>query len=200
MSLSEKETECVQHLYTSNYRSFMNRTPEWEPGTCQWFLEHQRYRDWRQEKNSSLLWVSADPGCGKSVLARFLVHELQSEESQSTLPGTVCHFFFKDDNEKQRSASSAICALLHQFFDSNRAMIKHAIREYNLKGKILIEELDTLWEILVAASTAPGSESVICIIDGLDECEESARSQLMNLLLRSTNEVQPRILTRHCSK
>lgn len=184
MSLSEKEIECLQYLYTSNYRSFMNRTPEWEPGTCQWILEHQRYRDWRQEKTSSLLWVSGDPGCGKSVLARFLVQKLQSEESQLILPGTVCYFFFKDDNEKQTSASSAICALLHQVFESNPAMIKHAVREYNLKGQKLIDELDTLWEILVAASTAPESENVICMIDGLDECEEAAHTLLMDLLIQ----------------
>lgn len=111
------------------------------------------------------------------------MHELQSEESQSILPGTVCYFFFKDDSEKQISASSAICALLHQFFESNPATIKHAVREYNLKGQKLIHGLDMLWATLVAASTAPESGNIICLIDGFDECEEAARAQLMDLLI-----------------
>ena len=182
MCPSAEENDCMKCLYTSNYTSFMTRTPKWEPETCNWFLAHKSYLDWRQEKKSSLLWVSADPGCGKSVLARFLVHQLKSERNQLTLPGTVCHFFFKDDNEKQRSALSALCALLHQFFMSKSAMIKHAVEEYRPKGQKIFEELNTLWKILVTASTAPSSENIICIVDGLDECEEPARTELMDLI------------------
>ena len=28
--------------------------------TCEWFLSHQKYQDWRGGKASSLLWVTAD--------------------------------------------------------------------------------------------------------------------------------------------
>src|SRR5947207_3768346 len=115
-ALSAEETKCLQYLYSSDYESHRRRNPDRVQGTCEWFLRHGKYQYWSQEQKSSLLWVSADPGCGKSVLASFLVDELKSPESQRDLSGTVCFFFFKDDNDKQKSAAFALCALLHQLF------------------------------------------------------------------------------------
>jgi hypothetical protein len=80
---------------TSNYESHRDRNPEPVNGTCQWLLQHPNYVKWRDSHLSNLLWVSADPGCGKSVLARFLADdELKPTESRIT-----CYFFFKDDHE-----------------------------------------------------------------------------------------------------
>jgi hypothetical protein len=43
-----------------------------------------------QKPNSNLLWISADPGWGKSVLASFLVDHFNSSSYQSAFPATVC--------------------------------------------------------------------------------------------------------------
>jgi ankyrin repeat domain-containing protein 50 len=145
-----------------------------------WFLQHKKYQHWRQEQKSSLLWVSADPGCGKSVLAKFLVDELKGRESQSILPGTVCFFFCKDDNDEQKSATSALRALLHQLFTTKKSLVRHAMAEFQIKGEKFTEEFGTLWKILTTAATDLGCGNVICVIDGLDECEESTKVQLIN--------------------
>ncbi|RPA90621.1 hypothetical protein L873DRAFT_1635886, partial [Choiromyces venosus 120613-1] len=60
-------------------------------GTCTWVTEHQKYKDWWEKETSCLLWLSADPGCGKSVTASYLVTYLKNK--QNTI---VCYFFFKD--------------------------------------------------------------------------------------------------------
>lgn len=161
-------------------------------GTCEWFLQHDKYRYWRQEKNSSLLWVSADPGCGKSVLASFLIQELSSRESQSTLPGTVCYFFFKDDNDKQKSATYALCALLHQLLTAHNCLVKHAAREFEIKENKVIEEFGTLWCIFTSCLADPGCGDVICVIDGLDECEASSRDPLIKSLVSFYTEAEGR--------
>jgi ankyrin repeat domain-containing protein 50 len=59
-----------------------------------------------------LLWVSADPGCGKSVLAKYLVDEILP----STNTRIACYFFFKDDFEDQKSIAGALCCILYQIF------------------------------------------------------------------------------------
>jgi len=42
-----------------------------------------------------MLWVSADPGCGKSVFAKYLVDSILT----ITESRIICYFFFKDDFE-----------------------------------------------------------------------------------------------------
>ena len=161
----------------------MNRNPSRVPNTCNWFLEHEKYQSWRQKEIQSLLWVSADPGCGKSVLSKFLVDELNGLESQATLPGCVCHFFFKEDSEDQKSAIFALRGLLHQLFTKRNPLLQYAMGEFHTKGQKFAEEFSTLWKILLAATTDPSSGNVICIVDGLDECEESTRRLFIDSLI-----------------
>jgi len=184
MPLTEDEMRCLRCLYTSDYESHKRRNPDRVAGTLEWFLHHAKYQHWRQEQKSSLLWVSADPGCGKSVLASFLVDELNSPQSQEEISGTVCYFFFKDDDEKQNNATFALSALLHQLFKTKTSCTKHAMKEFKSKDKKFTEGLDTLWNIFTAATTDPVCGNVICIIDGLDECEKSTRDKLIHYLVQ----------------
>jgi ankyrin repeat domain-containing protein 50 len=183
VTLSAREIECLQCLYTSDYESHRRRNPDRVPGTCEWFLRHQKYENWRQEQSSSFLWVSADPGCGKSVLASFLVEELKSQESQAILPGNVYFFFFKSDNTEQSSAVYALCALLHQLLTTQNRLVRHAIPQFEQKGRRIAEEFDTLWSIFTTAANSKESHTSICVIDGLDECEELTRKKLMSSLV-----------------
>ena len=166
----------------SDYDSHRERVPSAVQGTCTWYLQHERFIDWETEKRSSLLWVSADPGCGKSVLSSFLVERLQSAESQATLPGTVCFFFFKDDSEEQKTAVLALCALLHQLFKTNNSLIGHAMEEFKSKGKRFTQDFSSLWKIFTGAVADSGN--VICVIDALDECERLSRNILLNSLVK----------------
>ena len=115
---TDEESRCLQALCTSTYEDHKDRNPARVPGTCLWFLKNQKFGDWLESCSSDLLWVTADPGCGKSVLSRSLIdHELQSGPSRTT-----CYFFFKDIGE-QRSATNAICALLHQLCTQNQSVL-----------------------------------------------------------------------------
>ena len=92
-SQREKSTnKCLQAL-SSDYQGQKNHVPTRVPRTCEWFLSDKRFLDWRDKQSSALLWVSADPGCGKSVLARCLIDEHLLTNSTTT--STVCYFFFK---------------------------------------------------------------------------------------------------------
>ena len=129
--------------------------------------------------------MSADPGCGKSVLSRFLVEEeLCSVKSQESLHTTVCFFFFKDDNDEQKNASAALCALLHQVLSQRKSLVRHAMPAFEANGKRLREMFHTLWNILIAAAADPDCGNVVCIIDALDECEELSRGPFLELLVR----------------
>jgi hypothetical protein len=150
------------------------------PGTCEWFLTHPKFLEWQESKTSSLLWLSADPGCGKSVLSKSLVdNELTSTESYTT-----SYFFFKDDNVDQKSVTNALCALLHQLFSRKANLLKHALPEFRTNGTKLPELFGNLWDILTKAAADPEAGIIVCVLDALDECEELGRYRLVDTLVR----------------
>ncbi|KAI9741362.1 MAG: hypothetical protein M1834_003079 [Cirrosporium novae-zelandiae] len=186
--LSPLEQDCLRTLYRCDYNSQKNRNPTPTPGTCTWVLSHQNFQQWQQDENSNLLWFSADPGCGKSVLASFLVDEMKAAQTTHR-PRKVCYFFFKD-NDEQNSATLALCSLLHQLFTLDITLLKHVMGEYQMKGQKITTEFSSLWNILLAVASDSRSHDLTIVIDGLDECKEDDRLELIKalVLLFSTPE------------
>jgi formylmethanofuran dehydrogenase subunit D len=152
-------------------------------GTCAWILEHKIFREWKANPDDSLIWLSAGPGCGKSVLSRALIDEKLVGTEQHAL----CHFFFKE-NEEQNNALTAMCALLHQLFwahkddaDFLRRQIDSAIRKC---GPGLKNDFEELWQVFISAATDPSAKDIICVVDALDECRKSDRDKLIACLER----------------
>jgi ankyrin repeat domain-containing protein 50 len=174
-----EEMDCLKSLRTTAYEYTMEKNPERVPGTCEWFLHHPKYCEWLDEPASNLLWVTADPGCGKSVLSRFLIQDYRSWMWKDT---SICYFFFKDDSVENKSAMHALCAILHQLFRQNNALLKHAADEYKSNGNKLPQLFGSLWSILMKAAADSNSGHIVCVIDALDECDESSCEQLIKHL------------------
>lgn len=137
-----------------------------------------------------MLWVSADPGCGKSVLAKYLADEVL----QTTGSRTTCYFFFKDDFEDQRSANSALCCILHQLFDQRKDLLSNKIVErFEAYGERLTGSIAELWDLLVMVSQDMNLGEIVCILDAFDECDEQGRLELTRVLCKfygTTNNFQ----------
>jgi ankyrin repeat protein len=177
---SDKELECIQALRTSasDYEQFKDRNSSRLRGTCKWVLHHDNFQNWKNSSSSSLLWISADPGCGKSVLSKSLV----DEDIQNTDTRTICYFFFKDDNDAQKDVAIALSALLHQLFQRKPKLIKHAMSDFAANGNKFPQLFHTLWDILINTVADPEAGEVVCILDALDECVEAGRYQIINAL------------------
>ncbi|KAG9964220.1 purine and uridine phosphorylase, partial [Aureobasidium melanogenum] len=180
---SEEHRKCHQVFKTSTYEHFKNINPDRVKETCQWALIHPQYQRWNESDTNDLLWISADPGCGKSVLSKSLVDEkLMSDTAGST----ICYFFFKD-NDEQNSLATGLCALLHQLFQHQPHLRQHAVPAWHNDGSKLQQETDKLWRILLAATSAAAAHNTICVLDALDECKEADRSNLIAKLARFHN-------------
>jgi len=185
--MNDQQRDCHRVFKSSTYEQFKNNNPERVSGTCLWVLEHPQYIQWLDSKKDDLLWISADPGCGKSVLSRSLI-----ENELCSTPSTVCYFFFKD-NEQQDRLTIALCALLHQLLGVQPQLLKHAIPEWQKNGEKLREETGRLWDILINAATDQDAYDIICVLDALDECRENDRRALLGLLSKFYNQS----LTKH---
>ncbi|KAI2617195.1 hypothetical protein GGR54DRAFT_218280 [Hypoxylon sp. NC1633] len=173
-----RRTNVLSSLSSVPYKDRKDRNPERVDGTCEWFTTHSLFNQWRDSKQSSLLWVSADPGCGKSVLAKHLV--------DAVLPSshlrTTCYFFFKDDFEDQRNLEAAFCSLLHQIFIQKEHLLSNDILKSFEQDRQVYTSFASLWEILTRVSSDKDAGEIVCILDALDECTENGRSQLVRSL------------------
>ncbi|KAI0851851.1 hypothetical protein F5Y00DRAFT_274688 [Daldinia vernicosa] len=161
----------LRELPSLPYRDRKDRNRERIEGTCEWFTSHETFRKWRCGQTLSLLWISADPGCGKSVLAKHLVDNvLPTTSTRST-----CYFFFKDDFEDQRSLEGAVRCLLHQLFLQKPALLTDEIVDKFAHDKQLFSSFSRLWDILTSVSYHNDDGEIICVLDALDECEDTTR-------------------------
>jgi len=78
-------------LMASNAKSTERQSPPpAAPGTCQWISDTPEFRSWVREPQSFLL-LSADPWCGKSVLAHFLTKNLFLQPAWQSKPVYPCY-------------------------------------------------------------------------------------------------------------
>ena len=179
LELSRDQQKCIYALYSeSSYRDVMEQTMDRIDGTCEWFLSQDAYKTWIAASTGSLL-VSADPGCGKSVLAKYLIkHELPRVCKDTT----ICYYFFKDKVGDR--LTPALCALLHQLVSVDRVALEYAVRQFQKDGPKMVESAETLFDIFYKAATDKKMEPVVVVLDALDECEKTDLLRLFRLLER----------------
>lgn len=177
---SQKVRDLLRDL-ASDYETCKDYNPKRVQGTCEWFFTDDRFRKWRSS-DFGLLWVTAGPGCGKSVLSRALIDERRLSTSVAT--SAVCYFFFKDGDKRRMYATNALGAILHQLFTQHSAtdLIEHAIPSHENFGKDLTQNLPELWRILTKCAQSPNAGEIVCVLDALDECQPESRQQLIRNL------------------
>ncbi|CAG8426705.1 unnamed protein product [Penicillium salamii] len=175
---ADQQKKCHQAFKICSYTEQKDINPMKAEGTCQWALQSSEYLRWMASNHNDLLWISADPGCGKSVLSRSIIDGYVHAPSPAV---TICYFFFKE-NEEQNNLATALCSILHQLFSQQPHLLYHAIPHWERNGKMLRKEVDELWRIFVEATSSDGSAKTICIFDALDECREVDQDHLIQNL------------------
>ena len=179
----DEERRNIRKLYL-NYEAGKNVNPERIPGTCEWFLNHPGFLTWRESQKSSMLWLSADPGCGKSVLSKYLVDRRGEVMTINANAPVVCYFFFKDGDLDRMDAAKALCAMLHQLFMQEPRLYQHAKEDFETKNEKFLTDLDALWNVFLRAAEDFSKREIICVLDALDECQEKSRKALIAILTR----------------
>jgi len=191
-SLSDDQRKCRQLFRLarndkdSSYESYKSRVADRLEGTCEWFLEQPHLGQWLED-DKGLLIVSADPGCGKSVLAKHLIDNVLPQSNPSA---TICYFFFKDG--EQNTQKQAICALLHQIFTSKPHLIELAMKNFRDNGEKLVNVSSALWDIFSQVINDPAMGQTIFVLDALDECKESELIDLTDKIKSIQNDGEAR--------
>ena len=111
---SSLESKCLRSLYPAglDFEFQKNQIPVRVRDTCLWTLHNHKYLEWRDADINRLLWISAAPGCGKSVLARCIVDEDLPSTLQKDRPIRVLYYFFK---LLERRTTERVPSYFHNF-------------------------------------------------------------------------------------
>ncbi|KEY73634.1 hypothetical protein S7711_09675 [Stachybotrys chartarum IBT 7711] len=169
---TEVETNAsLSKLFGNNIPTddeYLSLLQRWIPDTCGWFLEQPEVISWMSPQAlAGVLWYSAPPANGKSMLSAFMIRHLKPSRNG-------CQYFhFKYSDIHKRSTADCLRALAFQM-----------ARDVSSFGKLLCEaskdslglnsaEPGLIWrnvfERNLARSNIEGP--LYWVIDGLDECD-----------------------------
>ena len=182
----------LMHSLSTEYEEHKNFNPKRVPGTCEWFLHSNEFLEWRDATDSRILWISAGPGCGKSVLSRCLIDE--RHVCSSARASTICYFFFRDGQAERERGANALKAISHQLLKQHPGsnLITYLLPRFGEHGDKLGGMFDELWKSMLKILSDPTTGEVVWVLDALDECTDFERTRLLDCLteIYSSEECQ----------
>lgn len=189
---SEQEVQCLRHLLLSDPRHDKERIKDTKgglfEGASSWIFHNEQYLRWRQHDDTKLLWVKGDPGKGKTMLMISMEEKLEEEIEQPGNSSTLAYFLCQGTNKDLDNANAVLRGLIYVLAASNRQLVTHLRKQYDISGPKLFEGQNSFHALSVIL------ESMLCdkslaqtyiAIDALDECTHN-RDQLLKLITKLT--------------
>ncbi|KAH7180020.1 uncharacterized protein B0J16DRAFT_403447 [Fusarium flagelliforme] len=157
-------------------------------GTCEWLVEHPKFREWEDSSCSSIFWLQGNMGTGKSYLSskvidRYLVREEDCGDFTTRHDEGFAFFYCYGSDPSRQSTKSILRSYMRQLSSVPRRPdhIHQALVDLYKSGEniqhdlTLLECEDTLMEII---NSYP---RVTLVLDALDECTTETRRELARL-------------------
>ncbi|KAH0560093.1 hypothetical protein GP486_003386 [Trichoglossum hirsutum] len=140
--------------------------------SCDWILKNSKARSWmRLGTDELVLWLNGKPGAGKSVLSSVIIRFIQ-QDKHSVVLYYFCNYYSSDSNK----SSHILRSLAAQLLRCNKDLSAYVYDEYICEG--FTSSIPQLKKLIPAMLS--GIPSVRIIIDGLDEFDHKAQSQILN--------------------
>lgn len=161
--------------------SVYNHEKNWKQarkrGNTKWIFNDEGYRQWKEEKKSSLLWCTGILGSGKTAfLSANVVEDLLPT---SPTPPVVAYIFCRYDEAETLETRTIMGSIARQILEHIKSGITDSIskmRHDNLDTDQILDYLQMLLPI--------HTHKYFIVIDGLDECKEKERRLLLQCLKR----------------
>ncbi|PNS21652.1 hypothetical protein CAC42_1506 [Sphaceloma murrayae] len=153
------------------------------PGTCEWLFDRPDYQHFLTSPGSALLLVTAEPGLGKTVLARSIIDREQANESRVT----TCHFSFSKRDDEKDQLSTALKAVLHQLSSSLPNIVSLFVANKQRQHDDASGDAALLWRTLCSANEN-AQQPMLLVLDGLDECDIEGQKLLWRLMHKLQRE------------
>lgn len=170
------------------------------PGTAQWVFDEHIWKDWlyTYRDTNRLLWISGIPGAGdypyslpllntapnaplgKTVLFSSIVDYLCNEYECHLTDKAVTFFYCKYNDSSRNQYSQLAKSLIVQLLGSNANCLDYLYDKVLESGEFRGQTKQKYEEIIL--SMIQCYKKVWIGIDGLDECEQSERKDILSLI------------------
>lgn len=149
-------------------------------GSCQWIDDREEFQEWRYSaanfqtseekltlgKRPSIVWVHANPGTGKSVLAQHVVSGLRQLKFECSC------YYFHVGNKTSRSLSDFLRSIAFQMAMTNAAARRTLIQLCQEGATFNFDDDRTMWTRLFSKGIFQSRivAPQFWVIDALDEC------------------------------
>lgn len=173
--LADPQTHnCLKDLRTTDPRHDKERIQDTKGGLLKdsyyWIVEHSDFQQWRNDRQSRLLWIKGDPGKGKTMLLCGIVDELKKSMPETDL---LSYFFCQATDSRINNATAVLRGLVYLIVEQQQSLISHIRKKYDHAGKALFEDTNAwvaLSEIFTNILQDPSLNRTYLVIDALDEC------------------------------
>lgn len=142
------------------------------PGSCQWLLQLQSFQDWASDNPSTpgLLWLTGNPGSGKSIMASSIISSLKKR----SFAGTCQYHFFLAGHQTKRTLAYLLRSVALQIAQSHGVFCSRVLELHENTGIIFSQQKENfIWEKIFEGILfrLPSQEPLFWVFDGLDEAE-----------------------------
>ncbi|KAI5838326.1 ankyrin repeat-containing domain protein [Morchella snyderi] len=160
--------------------------------TGQWLEENETYKEWKNSKSSSLLWLRGDAGYGKTTLVSYIIDQLQAETYNENI---LTYFYCNYKEDSRRRPETVLRTLVKQFclkdlrvggpnfvpLPVSSIYVKRELAGHASGGLRCQESTDLIINL------SKMYHQVTIVVDALDECYHETRRELF-LSLKSIVE------------
>ncbi|KAI1742078.1 hypothetical protein F4680DRAFT_412804 [Xylaria scruposa] len=200
---SREQVELLEWISRIPHGQHHNRVKEARTkDTCQWLLQHDKFREWEDTSSSTILWLQGSPGAGKTFLVSKVVdHQRDMLEISPKQEGFA--FFYCDRNEEQRRQPlSVLQSYVRQLSTTvkNPNCIRKQLQDCCRKARANGSDLgfEACREQLLESIHLYSQTTLV--LDALDECEPQSRGRIVEvveyLISRSKNDLKVFISSR----
>lgn len=143
---------------------------------CRWIISEESFEDWAYGPHGVLTMYGV-VGCGKTVMAAFVTKYLRQE---ARAPVLAYHCTQQEDDELRY----IICSLTYQLLQT-KTELKEKFKDWSEQQQATTLDKPSNKPAVLAeflsSSLQDSREQVFIVLDGLDECDEDARNDLLAL-------------------
>ncbi|KAL0940112.1 nacht and tpr domain protein [Colletotrichum truncatum] len=166
-------------VYPEDTLLSLNRTRT--PGTCDWILEDPSMKAWFAG-DIRFLWVSGNPGTGKSYLTSRLVSWGQEVLNDQETTSMIGYFFFRQNNPESRSMIQALRDMAYQISEQDVFYGKQLIREVSTSDEIKTVSSAFRKLLVEPCVLDKWKRHIYVLMDGLDEADPREVKEFLAML------------------
>ncbi len=163
-------------------------TNEIQPTTCEWLLEQRGFVDWldfeQLDQTHGLLWLSGNPGTGKSMMAKFAFNQVE----QRSTGNDVCALFLLDTSSKLSGNTFEIhkfllLQLLQLIPDLQQVLETSAVFPYLYMSddEVPVWTAELVQQVFSAALPRLEEQRVTFFVDTVDMCDRMQVQDMVQL-------------------